>query len=78
MSRKRISSGSPYEKPIGFSRAVRTGSRILVSGTAPIAGDGSPAYPGDVYRQTLHCLQIIGKAILEAGGRLEVCSSADS
>ena len=71
MSRRRISSGSPFEKPIGFSRAVRTGSRILVSGTAPIAVDGTPAYPGDAYRQTLHCLHIIEKAIREAGGRLE-------
>lgn len=71
MIRKRISSGSPYEKPIGFSRAVLTGNRILVSGTAPIARDGSTAFPGDVYRQTLHCLQIIEEAIREAGGRLE-------
>ncbi len=66
---QRISSGSPFEKSIGFSRAVRTGNRILVSGTAPIAEDGSAAYPGDVYRQTRHCLQIIERAITEAGGQ---------
>jgi enamine deaminase RidA (YjgF/YER057c/UK114 family) len=71
MKRKIISSGSPFEKPIGFSRALRTGNRILVSGTAPIAEDGSAAYPGDVYRQTRRCLQIIERAIIEAGGQLQ-------
>ena len=68
---QKISSGSPFEKPIGFSRALRTGNRILVSGTAPIAADGTPAFPGDVYRQTRLCLQIIEKAVTEAGGQLK-------
>jgi enamine deaminase RidA (YjgF/YER057c/UK114 family) len=71
MVRSNISSGSPFEKPIGFSRAVRTGNRILISGTAPIAEDGSAAFPGDVYLQTRHCLQIIEKAIIDAGGQIE-------
>jgi enamine deaminase RidA (YjgF/YER057c/UK114 family) len=71
MKRKRISSGSPFEEPIGFCRAIRTGNRILVSGTAPIAEDGSTAFPGDVYRQTVRCLQIIEEAIGKAGGNLE-------
>jgi len=70
MPRKNISSGSPYEKSIGFSRAVRTGNRILVAGTAPIAEDGTTAFPGDVYMQTRRCLEIISKAIEEAGGTL--------
>jgi enamine deaminase RidA (YjgF/YER057c/UK114 family) len=68
--RKSISSGSPYEAPIGFSRAVRIGNRICVSGTAPIAEDGSPAFPGDPYLQTKRCLDIIRQAITEAGGTL--------
>ncbi|MGD2086973.1 MAG: RidA family protein [Candidatus Aminicenantes bacterium] len=68
--RKNISSGSPYEEPIGFSRAVRIGNRICVSGTAPIAKDGSVESPGDVYRQTKRCLEIIKQAIEEAGGSL--------
>ncbi len=71
MAHRKISSGSPFEKPIGFSRALRTGNRILVSGTAPISEDGSAAFPGDVYRQTRHCLQIIERAIIEAGGELK-------
>jgi enamine deaminase RidA (YjgF/YER057c/UK114 family) len=68
--RQNISSGSPFEKPIGFSRAVRIGERIVVSGTAPIATDGTTAHPGDMYGQTLRCLEIIREAIEKAGGRL--------
>jgi len=71
MERLNVSSGSAYEKPIGFSRAVRIGNFISVSGTAPVASDGNTAFPGDLYRQTIHCLEIINKAIYEAGGRLE-------
>lgn len=65
--RKEISSASPYEKPIGFSRACRIGNRIAVSGTAPVK-DGKAAFPGDLYRQTKYCLQIALKALNEAGG----------
>ncbi len=67
MQRQNISSGSPFEKPIGFSRAVRMGDRIVVSGTAPIAADGTTAYPGDMYQQTLRCLEIIQEALEKAG-----------
>ncbi len=70
MVRKNISSGSPYEKPIGFSRAVRIGNFISVSGTAPIAPKGSTAYPNNLYSQTKQCLEIIKKAIEDAGGNL--------
>jgi enamine deaminase RidA (YjgF/YER057c/UK114 family) len=71
MPRQLISSGSPFEKPIGFSRAVRVGNAIAVSGTAPIAPGGGTAYPGDLYRQTRTCLEIIKDAIEKAGGRME-------
>jgi enamine deaminase RidA (YjgF/YER057c/UK114 family) len=71
MTRRNISSGSPYEKPIGFSRAVRIGNIIAVSGTAPIAPDGSTAHLNDVYGQTRTCIDIMKKAIEEAGGQLE-------
>jgi enamine deaminase RidA (YjgF/YER057c/UK114 family) len=71
MQRQLISSGSPFEKPIGFSRAVRVGDAIAVSGTAPIAPGGGTAYPGDLYRQTQTCLEIIKDAVEKAGGRLE-------
>lgn len=65
--RSQISSGSPLEPRIGFSRAVRIGGFVAVSGTAPIASDGSVASPGDVYGQTKRCLEIIGRAISDAG-----------
>jgi enamine deaminase RidA (YjgF/YER057c/UK114 family) len=70
MPRKNIASGSPYEKEIGFSRAVRTSNRIIVSGTAPIMPDGSTATPGDAYGQAKRCLEIIKKAVEDAGGTL--------
>lgn len=68
VTHQRISSGSPFEPTIGFSRAVRAGPWIAVSGTAPIAADGSPAHPGDVYAQTRLCLEIMLRAIEAAGG----------
>lgn len=71
MHRQNISSGSPFEAPIGFSRAVRIGNRIVVAGTAPIAPDGSTAHPGDMFGQTLRCLEIIRDAIEKADGFLE-------
>ncbi|MCH8273864.1 MAG: RidA family protein [Armatimonadetes bacterium] len=69
--RKRISGPSPYEKSVGFSRAVRVGDQIYVSGTAPIGEDGQSACPGDPYGQTLRCLEIIRQALEEAGSRIE-------
>ena len=69
--RQQVSSGSPYEPQIGFSRAVRVGPFVAVSGTAPIAPDGSVAAPGDLYGQTKRCLEIIAQAIAEAGLTLE-------
>jgi enamine deaminase RidA (YjgF/YER057c/UK114 family) len=71
MERVNISSGSAFEKPIGFSRAVRIGNIISVAGTAPIAQDGTTAFPGDLYNQTKRCLEIILKAVADAGGKPE-------
>ncbi len=68
---KRVSSGSSFEKTIGFSRAVRIGNIIAVSGTGPIAPDGSTVLPGDAYSQAKRCLEIIAKAIEDGGGKLE-------
>lgn len=71
MNRINISSGSEYEKPIGFSRAVRIGNIIAVAGTAPIAKDGTTSYPNDLYNQTKRCIEIMLKAITDAGGQIE-------
>ena len=69
--RNLVSSGSYLEPVIGFSRAVRVGSHIVVGGTAPIAAEGGTAAIGDAYGQTRRCLEIVGKAIADAGGRME-------
>lgn len=63
--RSRISSGSPYEPTIGFSRAVRVGDRVVVSGTAPVWPDGS--CDPDAGAQTRRCIEIILAALAEAG-----------
>lgn len=68
--RKLISSGSPYEKTVGFSRAVRVGSRVLVSGTAPIGEDGRTVSQGDAHGQARRCLEIIRAALEESGAAL--------
>jgi enamine deaminase RidA (YjgF/YER057c/UK114 family) len=69
-SRRLVTSGSPLEPEIGFSRAVRSGPYICVAGTAPIAANGKTAAPGDVYRQSVRCLDIAEQALTEAGGSL--------
>jgi enamine deaminase RidA (YjgF/YER057c/UK114 family) len=66
--RRRASSGSPYEASIGFSRAVRAGDRILVSGTAPVWPDGS--CDPDPAAQARRCLEIIGEALQALGAGL--------
>jgi enamine deaminase RidA (YjgF/YER057c/UK114 family) len=68
MTDRRISSGSPFEATIGFSRAVRTGARVLVSGTGPVLADGS--CPDDAVAQARRCFEIIAAALAEAGASL--------
>ncbi|MBS1721575.1 MAG: RidA family protein [Armatimonadetes bacterium] len=65
--RQRVSSGSPYEPVIGFSRAVREGDRVFVSGTAPIGPDGKTAGVGDPAAQAQRCWEIIVAALAELG-----------
>lgn len=63
---KRINSSSRFEPEYGFSRAVRTGNRVLVAGTAPIPHTGQ-AVAETAYRQMLRCGQIIVAALEEVG-----------
>ncbi|TMK92654.1 MAG: RidA family protein [Actinobacteria bacterium] len=63
--RRRVSSGSPYEATIGFSRAVRIGDRVVVSGTAPIMPDGS--VDPDPAAQAHRCFEIVARALAEVG-----------
>ena len=67
LPRTAASSGSPYKASIGFSRAVRVGNRILVSGTAPVEPDGSST-AGDAEAQAARCLQVILEAVETLGG----------
>ena len=66
----RVRSASAYETLVGFSRAVRRGSRIVVSGTAPLGPDGETVV-GDAYDQAKRCYEIILEAIEALGGDLE-------
>jgi len=63
----RFRSASAYESLVGFSRAVRRGSRISVSGTAPIDDEGETV-EGDAYVQATRCFEIILRAINALGG----------
>jgi enamine deaminase RidA (YjgF/YER057c/UK114 family) len=67
--RRRVSSGSPFEAEIGFSRALRVADRVLVSGTAPVWPDGSCDPDPEV--QAHRCFEIIGEALEQAGATLE-------
>jgi enamine deaminase RidA (YjgF/YER057c/UK114 family) len=67
--RRRVTSGSPFEPGIGFSRAVRVGDRVLVSGTAPVFAD--QACPDDARLQAQRCFEIIEAALTEAGSSMD-------
>jgi enamine deaminase RidA (YjgF/YER057c/UK114 family) len=66
--RQRIASGSPFEPTIGFSRALRVGDRVHVSGTGPVVPDGP--CPDDAGAQARRCFDIIAAALAEAGASL--------
>jgi enamine deaminase RidA (YjgF/YER057c/UK114 family) len=66
---QRITSGSPFESPIGFSRAVRVDDRVWVSGTGPVWPEGS--CPDDAGAQARRCFEIILAALAEAGAGAE-------
>lgn len=68
-TRSLASSGSPYEGSVGFSRAVRVGQHIAVSGTAPINADGHVSL--DAAAQARRCWEIALGALAELGGRPE-------
>ncbi len=70
MERQRISSGAAFEDRVGYSRAVRAGNQVWVSGTAPIMPEDADP-PGDPYEQARVCLGIIERALAEAGGSLD-------
>ncbi|MGI9247997.1 MAG: RidA family protein [Woeseiaceae bacterium] len=69
--RKNIVSGAPWESIVGYCRAVRVGPHIVVSGTAPVGKGGAVVGEGDAYIQARRCIEIIAKALGEAGAGLK-------
>lgn len=67
VNRDEVSSGSPYEPVVGFSRAVRVGQVIAVGGTAPLGPDGKTVAPGDVAAQARRCFEISLSALEQLG-----------
>lgn len=68
---KRVYSGAPWEKEIGYCRALRAGDHVYVTGTAPVAVGGGVHAPGDARAQTARCLEIVSGALGELGVGVE-------
>ena len=69
--RQKISSGAKWESIVGYSRAVKVGTRIYVTGTTALGADGEIVGPDDGYAQARQCLLNIEKALERLGARLE-------
>jgi len=70
MDIQRVSTGTKWEKIVGYCRAVRAGDHVYVTGTAPVSDDGSTFAPGDGYAQARRCLEIIERAIGQLGASM--------
>lgn len=69
--RLNIHTGAPWESIVGYCRAVRVGSHVAVTGTASVGENGKVVGVGDAYAQTRRCLEIIEKALKDAGASIE-------
>jgi enamine deaminase RidA (YjgF/YER057c/UK114 family) len=71
VTRKNISTGTPWEPIVGYSRAVRVGNALWIAGTTATDASGAVVGAGDPYRQTVQVLANIESALASAGARLE-------
>jgi len=71
MHRKTVSSAAPWESIVGYSRAVRTGPFIAVTGSAAVGPDGKLVGEGDAYAQACRCIEVIQEALEAAGAGLQ-------
>ena len=71
MQRKTFSSAAPWESIVGYSRAVRTGPFIAITGCAAIGPDGKLVGEGDAYAQACRCIEVIEEALEAAGASLQ-------
>lgn len=70
MSRRNVSTGTPWEKAVAYSRAVRVGNQVFVSGTTASDSNGVTVAVGDPYQQAVYAIRKIEAALIEVGAKL--------